>query len=107
MLYAGIDYHKRYSQVHVIDHDGRMRATARLANDGRTVGEFFKSLEEQCAAVLEAGWNWGVMDDWLAAIDNLKEVELAQPFRVRAIAAARSRTDAIDAHTWLSCCARI
>jgi hypothetical protein len=44
MLYAGIDYHKRYSQVHVIDHSGRTRATVRLANDGLTVEKFFKSL---------------------------------------------------------------
>ena len=58
MLYAGIDYHKRYSQVHVIDQGGRTRATARLANDSLTVGKFFASLGELCAAVLEAGWNW-------------------------------------------------
>jgi len=99
MLYAGIDYHKRYSQVHVIDHIGRTRATARLANDGLTVEKFFKSLGEPCAAVLEAGWNWGVMFDWLAAIDTVEQVELAHPFRVRAIAAAQVKTDAIDAHT--------
>ena len=83
MLYAGIDYHKRYLQVHVIDQSGRTRATARLANDGLTVEKFFKSLGEPCAAVLEAGWNWGVMYDWLAAIDNLEQVELAHPFWVR------------------------
>src|SRR5215472_14293590 len=99
MLYAGIDYHKRYSQVHVIDHMGRTRATARLANDGVTVEKFFKSLGESCAAVLEAGWNWGVMYDWLAAIDTVEQVELAHPYRVRAIAAAQVKTDAIDAHT--------
>ncbi len=28
MLYAGVDYHKRYSQVHVIDEHGRTRASA-------------------------------------------------------------------------------
>jgi transposase len=55
MLYAGIDYHKRYSQVHVIDQSGRTRTTARLANDGVTVEKFFTSLGEPCAAVLEAG----------------------------------------------------
>ena len=105
MLYAGIDYHKRYSQVHVIDHIGRTRATARLANDGLTVEKFFKSLGEPCAAVLEAGWNWGVMFDWLAAIDTVEQVELAHPFRVRAIAAAQVKTDAIARTPWPSCCA--
>src|SRR5215471_12262194 len=99
MLYAGIDYHKRYSQVHVIDDGGRTRATARLANNGLTVAKFFQSLREPCAAVLEAGWNWGVMYDWLAASDHVERVELAHPFWARAIAAAQVKTDAIDAHT--------
>ena len=64
MLYAGIDYHKRYSQVHVIDERGRTCATARLANDFRTVQGFFSNLAEPCRAVVEAGWTWGVLYDW-------------------------------------------
>lgn len=70
-----------------------------MANDGLTVTKFFQSLGEPCAAVLEAGWNWGVMYDWLAASDTVEQVELAHPFWVRAIAAAQVKTDAIDAHT--------
>ena len=37
MLYAGIYYHKRCSQVRVIDEGGRTGATAWLANDRLTV----------------------------------------------------------------------
>jgi transposase len=99
MLYAGIDYHKRYSQVHVIDEQGRTRVTARLANDLASLRGFFGKLAEPCRAVVEAGWNWGVMYDWLDAIENVAEVELAHPYRVRAIAAAQVKTDSIDAHT--------
>ncbi len=99
MLYAGIDYHKRYSQVHVIDERGQTRATARLANDFGTLKGFFATLAEPCRAVVEAGWNWGVMYDWLEAIENVCAVELAHPYRVRAIAAAQVKTDAIDSHT--------
>ncbi len=79
MLYAGVDYHKRYSQVHVIEQGGRIRTTARLANDEATVRKFFESLEEPCAAVLEAGWNWGVMYDWhwLEAIDTVRRCSSA------------------------------
>jgi transposase len=99
MLYAGVDYHKRYSQVHVVDERGGTRATARLANDFGTLKEFFATLTEPCRAVVEAGWNWGVMYDWLDAIDNVSAVELAHPYRVRAIAAAQVKTDSIDSHT--------
>jgi hypothetical protein len=90
---AGIDFHKRYSQVHVIDERGRTCATARLANDFRTVHGFFSNLAERCRAVVEAGWKWGVMYDWLDAIENVSAVELAHPYRVRAIAAAQVKTD--------------
>ena len=44
MLYAGVDYHKRYSQVHVIDEHGRTRARARLANDFAGLCDFFAGL---------------------------------------------------------------
>jgi transposase len=99
MLYAGVDYHKRYSQVHVIDEHGRTRARARLANDFTALRDFFAGLAEPTRAVLEAGWNWGVMYDWLDAIENVADVELAHAYRVRAIAAAQVKTDAIDSHT--------
>ena len=55
MLYAGVDYHKRYSQAHVIDEQGRTRVTARLANDLLSGRGFFTAVAEPCRAVVEAG----------------------------------------------------
>jgi hypothetical protein len=85
--------------VHVVDERGGTRATARLANDFGTLKGFFATLTEPCRAVVEAGWNWGVMYDWLDAIDNVCTVELAHPYRVRAMAAAQVKPDSIDSHT--------
>lgn len=99
MLYAGIDYHKRYSQVNVIDEKGRKQASARLPNDFGAIEDFFRSLGEPCEAVLEAGWNWGVMYEWLERVENVSEVQVAHPYRTRAIAAAQVKTDSIDADT--------
>lgn len=99
MLYVGIDYHKRYSQVNAVDERGKARAHSRLANDFCTIETFFRTLNEPCKAVLEAGWNWGVMYDWLEQIENVEEVQLAHPQRVQAIAAAQVKTDSIDAST--------
>jgi len=99
VLNAGVDYHKRFSQVDVVDDLGRRIAAARLPNELNQVTEFFRSLGEPCRAVLEAGWNWGLMHDWLEGMANVTEVQLAHPYRVRAIAAAQVKTDAIDAHT--------
>jgi len=99
LLYVGIDYHKRYSQLDAIGEDGRSRAQGRMPNELERVSEFFASLGEPCRVVLEAGWNWGLMYDWLESIENVEAVELAHPYRVRAIAAAEVKTDSIDAHT--------
>jgi transposase len=99
MLYVGIDYHKRYSQVNAIDEQGQQRAASRLPNDPRALATFFRALGEPCQAVLEAGWNWGLMYDWLEQLDSVTEIQLAHPYRTRAIAAAQVKTDAIDART--------
>jgi hypothetical protein len=39
--------------------------------------------------VLEAGWNWESMYDWLLRVENVVEVQLAHPYGVRAIASAQ------------------
>lgn len=97
MLSVGLDLHKRYSQLEVIDEAGLRRAGARLSNERDQLAGFFRSLGEPCRVVLEAGWNWGSMYDWLEGIENVVEVQLAHPYGVRAIAAAQVKTDRIDA----------
>jgi hypothetical protein len=50
MLYVGIDYHKRYSQVNAVDEKGKRLAHSRLVNDFCTIETFFRSLNEPCAS---------------------------------------------------------
>jgi hypothetical protein len=69
MLSVGSDLHKKYSQLEVIDEAGVRRAGARLPNELDQVAGFFRSLGEPCRVVLEAGWNWGSMYDWLKGIE--------------------------------------
>lgn len=99
MLSVGLDLHKRYSQLEVVDERGQRRGGARLSNEQAEVAAFFSSLGEPCRVVLEAGWNWGLMHDWLEGMENVTGVELAHPYGVRAIAAAQVKTDKIDART--------
>lgn len=98
MLFVGLDLHKRYSQLEAIDEEGRKRASARVVNELEQVEKFFRSLGEPCQVVLEAGWNWGLMYDWLERIENVVEIHLAHPHGVRVIAAAQVKTDGIDGH---------
>jgi transposase len=97
MLSVGLDLHKRYSQLEVVDEAGLRRAGGRLPNEREQLEGFLRSLGEPCRVVLEAGWNWGSMYDWLEGIENVVEVQLAHPYGVRAIAAAQVKTDRIDA----------
>jgi len=93
MLSVGLDLHKRYSQLEVLDDTGMRRASARLPNELEQVAGFFRSLGEPCRVVLEAGWNWGSMYDWLEGVENVVEEQLAHPYGVRPIAAAHVKTD--------------
>ncbi len=97
MLYAGIDHHKRYCQLAVVDEGGTVVKEERLPTECEALVRFFAELEEPCAATLEAGRNWGLIYDWLEESGVVEELKLAHPFRVRAIAAARVKTDRIDA----------
>ena len=99
MIYVGLDHHKSYSQVKAVNEAGKRVGSARLSNDYDEVKGFFKELGEPCKVVLEAGWNWGRMYDWLADIEQIEEIQLAHPFRVKAIASAQVKTDSIDAET--------
>ena len=70
----------------------------RLENKPEVFREFFKRMEGQSEAVLEASRTWGVMYDLLAELDGVELVKLAHPQKVRAIAEAKIKTDKIDSH---------
>lgn len=97
MLYAGIDHHKRYCQLAVVDEEGTVVREERLPTEREALVRFFTELEEPCAATLEAGYNWGLVYDWLEEARVVEELQLAHPLRVKAIAAAKIKTDRIDA----------
>lgn len=97
MLYMGIDYHKRYSQVSVIDQTG---ATVWEGQTGNTP-EAFSAIKNQlpkgepCQAVFEAGRTWGVMFDLLEET-GLNPI-IAHPLKLRPIAETFIKTDERDA----------
>ncbi len=99
MIYVAIDYHKRYSQVEAMDREGRVIRKARLMNDELTLKKWFSSLGGGCEVVLEACRNWQVMYEILESMDEVERIHLANPYKVRAIAEAKIKTDTIDTHT--------
>jgi transposase len=100
MRYVGIDYHKRYSVLCATDERGQPVREGRIAGNSESgFAQFFASLGEPSAVVLEACWNWGWLYDLLGELPRVQRVVLAHPYKTRLIAEAQIKTDQIDAHT--------
>jgi transposase len=103
MLYVGVDAHKAHSQLTVMDETGTVLERRRAASSREGMLEALEphrrdeedhTRREPMKAVLEAGYGWGPLYDWLCEIAD--EVVLAHPLKVRAIAEARIKTDKLD-----------
>ena len=103
MLSAGIDYHKRYSVVHLMDSDGTMIRKGRIEPNSISAFEaFFSGFEEgSIRCVFEASMNWGFLYDLLEEIPAVSDIVMAHPFKTRIIAEAQIKTDKLDAR-WLA-----
>ncbi|MBM3708453.1 MAG: IS110 family transposase [Actinobacteria bacterium] len=94
--YVGVDHHKKFSYMTVIDAKGTVVKEGKVSNNQGSVYRFLgEKYRQGTSAVLEAGRNWTVMHDWLE--EAVDEVTLAHPVKVKAIAEAKIKTDKIDA----------
>lgn len=91
--YLGVDLHRRRSYVVLMDAKGKISDQRRLPNDA--MPDYVAQLPKNTFAVLEATTNWSYMYDVLS--EGAAKVVMAHPKRVKAIAAARIKTDKIDA----------
>ncbi len=98
MLYVGVDAHKAHSQMTVMDEKGAVLERRRVASSREGMLEALGSHRGDAGgpmkAVLEAGYGWGPIYDWIGEVAD--EVLLAHPLKVRAIADAKIKTDKLD-----------
>jgi transposase len=95
-LYIGIDHHKKYSQVCVMDSAGTIVSEGPLPNTPDAFAALRQRWSDQeLVCTLEAGRNWGILFDLLEDL-GFKPV-LANPYKVRMIADSYIKTDKIDA----------
>ncbi len=94
--WVGIDLHRRRSQIAIIDQHGELTLSKRIPTGRETIRELLGEPDNTHVA-LEATYGW----EWLAELleEAGFDVHLAHPLRTRAIAAARVKTDAVDART--------
>jgi transposase len=94
---VGIDLHRGTSHVAAFDEDGLELLSRRVTNDPEVVRAIFAELGGDARVALEAAFGW----EWLADLlqDEGIGLHLAHPRHTKAIAAARVKTDAVDART--------
>jgi transposase len=97
VVYVGIDLHRRTSHVAAFDEEGLELLSRRVTNDPDVLRAIFAELGGEARVALEAAFGW----EWLADLLEAEGIELhlAHPRQTKAIAAARVKTDAVDART--------
>ncbi len=96
MHYVGIDYHKRYSVVCILDAEGETVRTERIEH---VFPEDFGQLLAHYTPFqigFEATLNWGWLYDLLEEIPGVERIVMANPLHVRLISAAQVKTDKVD-----------
>lgn len=96
MYYVGMDIHKHFSQVAVVDKSGEIVDRRRLNHTPKEeVCGYFNQFTPETQVIMEptCGWNW--LSDEISGL-GLKVI-LAHPSKVRLIAESRNKTDKVDA----------
>jgi transposase len=97
MKSIGIDYHKRYSVLCLLDEEGRELHLERIEH---AFPERFGSLLREytpCQVAFEATMNWSWLYEILETIPGVERIIMANPLHVRLISAAQVKTDKVDA----------
>ncbi len=96
MIYAGLDLHKSFSVITMMDAQGKeMVKQKKLPHNGEII-ELFRGCDEPVALAMEASRSW----QWLYELldENGVEVKLIHPLKTKAIASAKIKSDKIDSH---------
>jgi transposase len=94
MWYSGIDQHKRDSVITTYGPDGPRVKQARVANTPLALAQYFADFPGPHQAVVESTGGWYWLADVLAPLGV--ELVLAHATRLKAISAAKVKTDQVD-----------
>ena len=96
-MFVGMDVHKNYLQVAVLDEKGKVLDNSRVDNNLTKVNEFFDSLHpsSNTKIVMESSGMWYNIYECLRK--RHLDIRLSNPAKTRAIASAKIKTDKLDA----------
>lgn len=97
MLHYGLDVHKKGSVYCCVDATGQIVGKGKLDHSPQAIARMLAPAHGQAQVALEATGSWQHMAQLLQKAGA--DVVLSHPKRTKAIAAAKVKTDAVDAHT--------
>ncbi len=97
MWYSGIDQHKQFCVITTYGAEGLRVKQARVASTALALQQYVAEFPGPHKAVVESTGGWYWLADTLAAVGV--ELVLAHATRLKAIAAAKVKTDQVDSDT--------
>lgn len=96
-MFVGMDVHKNYIQIAVLNENGKVLNSSRVENDIGKISEFFDCLDhrKRTKIVIESSGMWYNIYEYLS--NRHLDVRLSNPVNTRAIASAKIKTDKLDA----------
>ena len=96
-MFVGMDLHKSYLQIAVMNNKGKILENSRIDNNLKQVGAFFDNLnDKKTRIVMESSCVWYNIYRYLSD-EKRFNVVLSNPIKTRAIASAKIKTDKLDA----------
>jgi transposase len=97
-MFVGMDVHKNYLQIAVLNENGKVLDNSRVDNDLSKIAKFFDRLDhnrKSTKIVMESSGLWYNIYEYLTK--RHFDVRLSNPTKTRAIASAKIKTDKLDA----------
>lgn len=93
MYYMGVDYHKQYSHLTILDRGGEVLRSGVVTNDQEDIRRFLLGFENVKAVVEASRTSYVIADmlEWMGI-----DIRIANPMQVKAIAQAKIKTDKRD-----------
>src|SRR5438132_4199372 len=101
MYYIGLDVHKKTINYCVKDVSGQVHREGQIGATRRELDGWMKTLPQPWTAAMEATLFTGWIYDHL--LPHARQVKVAHPLMLRAIAAAKKKNDRIDAGKIADC----
>lgn len=98
MVYVGVDFHKSFSQVAVMNETGKVQENVKLLHQNKKkLRKYFQRFEPQRPVTFEATRSWYWFSDLLDELNM--DTHMVHPLKTKLIAEARIKNDKIDAET--------